>query len=252
MRDTIMKTLSHQRTGMVITFLLSEKWRMIFSMNDEHYWDTLFEKMEHAVQEHGGGLPSISLIARQADSPYRILISTLISLRTKDEVTLEASARLFSLADTPESMLLLPQERIEQAIYPAGFYRTKASNILKISRILLEKYAGSVPADQQQLLALPGVGIKTANLTLNLGFSIEAICVDTHVHRISNRMGWISTRTPEESERALQPVMPRRYWIPLNELLVTYGQRICTPVSPFCSRCPVRECCAQIGVDRFR
>lgn len=215
-------------------------------------WDMLFSAMQRALNEKMVGMPSVSQISQMTDSPYSVLISTVISLRTKDEVTLAASKRLFALAADPQGMLGLSLQEIEQAIYPAGFYRTKAKNIRKISEILLEQYQGKVPNDQHSLLALPGVGIKTANLTLNLGFGVEAICVDTHVHRISNRMGWISTKTPEESEKALQLVMPRRHWIPLNELLVSYGQHICTALSPFCSICPVSSSCRQIGVKKHR
>ena len=149
-------------------------------------------------------------------------------------------------------MLKLSKEEIEKAIYPAGFYRNKAQNILAISQILIDQYEGKVPPNQQKLLELPGVGIKTANLTLNLGFGIEAICVDIHVHRISNRIGWIATKTPEESEKALQLVMPREFWIPLNEILVSFGQTICTPVSPFCSRCPIYNDCQRVGVTKSR
>ena len=216
------------------------------------HWDELFTKMRQAVRSSEEILPSVSTIAKENHDPFRVLLSTLISLRTKDAVTLAASERLFALADTPERMLELHQEIIEQAIYPAGFYRTKARNIRSISRILLTQHGGKVPHDRESLLALPGVGVKTANLTLNLGFGIDAICVDTHVHRISNRMGWIATKTPEESESALERIMPRCYWIPLNELLVSYGQKICTPISPFCSRCPVSEECKRIGVMKSR
>ncbi len=221
-------------------------------MDDERYWDSIFEQMKAALEAAGGGLPSVSQIAEESREPYHVLISTVISLRTKDEVTLAASRRLFALAATPQQMLTLSPGEIEQAIYPAGFYRTKAKNILEISRILIESYGGRVPDSRDDLLALPGVGIKTANLTLNLGFGIDAVCVDTHVHRISNRMGWISTKSPEESEQVLQDVLPRRFWIPLNELLVTYGQRICTPASPWCSRCGVYSQCRRSGVTRHR
>lgn len=215
-------------------------------------WDKLFERMAEAVRQRGKDLPSVSTIAREKQDPFCILISTLISLRTKDAVTIAASRRLFDLADTPRAMASLSPEQIEQAIYPAGFFRNKAASIRSISRILLEQYDEAVPSDRDLLLKLPGVGIKTANLTLNLGFGIDAICVDIHVHRISNRMGWIKTKTPEESEKELRNIMPKRFWIPLNELLVSFGQEVCTPISPFCSRCPVIECCQRIGVVRTR
>jgi len=215
-------------------------------------WDDIFARMEQAVRAQGNNLPSVSTIAREAADPFRVLVSTLISLRTKDEVTVAASRRLFLLADTPQAMLACSQTEIEKAIYPAGFYRIKAANILSISRILIDVYDGLVPSDRELLLKLPGVGVKTANLTLNLGFRIDAICVDTHVHRISNRMGWIETRKPEDSELALEKIMPRRYWIPLNELLVTFGQQICKPISPYCSICPVSDVCEKRSVERSR
>jgi endonuclease-3 len=221
-------------------------------MREPDYWDRVFESFKRTLREKAVTLPSVSEIAEGGGSAYTVLISTIISLRTKDAVTLAASRRLFTLADTPEKMLRLSVSEIERAIYPAGFYKTKAVRIHEISEILLEKYAGEVPAHRNALLSLPGVGVKTANLTLNLGFGIEAICVDTHVHRIANRMGWISTRSPEASEPALENIMPRRYWIPLNELLVAYGQHVCTPVSPFCSQCSFDRECPKIGVKKSR
>ncbi|WP_320122408.1 endonuclease III [uncultured Sphaerochaeta sp.] len=220
-------------------------------MNDA-YWDSVFTLFKQAIEKEGGILPSVSVIAERENDPFRVLIATLISLRTKDEVTLDASTRLFALAKAPESMLSLSEEEIQKAIYPSGFYKTKAKNIRTISRILLEQYGGVVPNDQEALLSLPGVGIKTANLTLNLGFQVEAICVDCHVHQIANRMGWVETKTPEQTEKDLMGIMPRRFWIPLNELLVRYGQLICTPISPFCSKCPEEERCPKMGVKRSR
>ncbi len=219
---------------------------------DATYWEELFSSFRTVLQQEGYTLPSVSLIAQQNNDPFRVLISTIISLRTKDGVTLAASQRLFSLADTPKAMVGLSRMEIEQAIYPAGFYKTKAKTIQQISSILLESYQGKVPNDQKALLSLPGVGIKTANLTLNLGFQVEAICVDCHVHQIANRLGWVATKTPEQTEQALKDIMPRSYWIPLNELLVRYGQVICTPISPFCSKCPQRDSCPKIGVKRSR
>ncbi|HBO36642.1 MAG TPA: endonuclease III [Sphaerochaeta sp.] len=219
---------------------------------DEHYWDDLFAQSREAIEKEGQLLPSVSIIAERENDPFHVLIATLISLRTKDEVTLAASQRLFALAGDPYAMAGLSEEAIEQAIHPAGFYKTKARNIRLISEILIAQYNGRVPDTREQLLTLPGVGIKTANLTLNLGYQIDAICVDCHVHQIANRLGWVETKTPEQTEIALQHVMPRRFWIPLNELLVRFGQLICTPVSPFCSKCPQAERCPKIGVVRSR
>lgn len=219
---------------------------------DERYWDEIFTSFRKTIEDEGRKLPSLSLIAAEKQDPYRVLIATILSLRTRDEITLSSSERLFALADTPSFMLSLTLEEIERAIYPALFYKTKAKTIHAISEILLDEYGGRVPSTSEALMRLPGVGIKTANLTLNLGFGIEAICVDCHVHKIANRMGWVSTKTPEATEVALQSVMPRRFWIPLNELLVIYGQLICTSVSPWCSKCPQKKSCPKAGVQRSR
>ena len=219
---------------------------------DEAYFDGIFSAFRQVLADMGKVLPAVSLVAVQKQDPFSVLISTVISLRTKDDVTLKASRRLLAEAPDPEAMLRLSEERIAQLIFPAGFYKRKATQIHQISSILVDEYGGKVPADADLLMKLPGVGIKTANLTLNLGFGIDAICVDCHVHQISNRLGWIDTRTPEESEKALQPIMPRRFWIPLNELLVSYGQEVCTSVSPKCSMCPENGRCPKIGVTRTR
>ncbi len=185
-------------------------------------------------------------------SPFHILVSCIISLRTKDAVTAEASARLLSLAPDPATLASLDEEVIARAIYPAGFYRTKARQLRKIGGILSRETAGTVPADRDRLLALPGVGRKTANLVLGLGFGIPAICVDTHVHRISNRLGLVTTRNPKESERALEKLLPEDLWIDINDLLVTFGQNQCHPTSPRCSTCPLADLCAKSGVTRHR
>ena len=191
-------------------------------------------------------------MAKEDHEPFRVLVATMISLRTKDDVTSRASAALLALAPTPSALASTPVQRIARAIYPAGFYRTKAKNLREASRLLLDRHGGAVPPDMESLLALPGVGRKTANLVRNLGFGLPGICVDTHVHRISNRMGWVSARTPEQTELALMQVLPRRYWIGVNELLVRYGQSVCTPVSPRCSMCPASPWCARVGVGRTR
>jgi endonuclease-3 len=197
--------------------------------------------------------PVVTFIALQTHDPFRVLISCVLSLRTKDETTGPASQRLFALADTPEKMLGLDARRIERAIYPVGFYRTKARTILGICRDLLAQHGGRVPADLDALLALKGVGRKTANLVLTQGFAKHGICVDTHVHRISNRWGYVKTRNPHETERALREKLPRQHWIEYNDLLVAFGQTICKPVSPLCeARCPVSSDCPQIGVGRHR
>ena len=219
---------------------------------DEKYFDRIFVNFQAKLKELNKVIPAVSYVAITQNDPYCVLISTILSLRTKDDVTLQASVRLFNVASNPATMLKLSAAEIEKLIFPTGFYKTKAQRILEISKILMDKYGGKVPSTVEELRALPGVGIKTANLTLNLGFGIDAICVDCHVHQISNRMGWIKTSTPEESEKVLQTVMPKKYWIPLNELLVSYGQEVCTSVSPKCSMCPENESCPKVGVTRSR
>ena len=185
-------------------------------------------------------------------SPFRLLVACVISLRTKDEVTAEASKRLFEIAPTPDRLAKLQEKRIARAIYPAGFYNTKATQLKEIGRIIRDDFEDEVPASEADLLAMPGVGRKTANLVLGLGFGIPAICVDTHVHRISNRLGMVSTKTPEQTERSLMEVLPRDLWVPINDLLVTFGQNRCHPTSPRCTNCPLEDICPRVGVTRSR
>lgn len=221
-------------------------------MLDEKYFDGIFYAFKGALDKAGKEIPAVSMMAVQLQDPFTVLISTVISLRTKDDVTLKASKRLMDAAPNAKEMVKLSEDEIAQLIFPAGFYKRKAVQIKEIAQILVDKYDGQVPSNAQDLMVLPGVGLKTTNLTLNLGFGIEAICVDCHVHQISNRLGWIKTKTPEESEKALMKIMPRRFWIPLNELLVSYGQEICTSVSPKCSLCPENGRCPKVGVTRWR
>jgi endonuclease-3 len=196
--------------------------------------------------------PIVTKLARKKRDPFKILIATILSLRTKDTCTAEAAARLFALADTPEGLLRIPAGTIAKTIYPVGFYNTKARNIHSVCRNLLERFGGRAPDTIEELLSLQGVGRKTANLVLSQGYGIPAICVDTHVHRITNRWGYVTTKSPEETEMRLREILPRRYWIILNDLLVTYGQNLCAPVSPWCSRCKLRPFCPRIGVARSR
>lgn len=191
-------------------------------------------------------------VTKNGPDPFRILVSCVISLRTKDEVTYPATERLFAIAATPESMARRSEAVIAKAIYPAGFYRTKARQIRALSRILRDRHGGRVPDTIDALLELPGVGRKTANLTVTLGFGKPGICVDTHVHRIANRLGWVGTKAPDETESALRRILPRRWWIPINETLVRHGQQICKPLSPMCSACPVATRCRRVGVRRSR
>lgn len=196
---------------------------------------------------------ALTAVAEQTRrDPFRILIGTVLSLRTKDETTAAACERLFGLADTPEVMQALSQEVVDRAIYPVGFHATKARNILEICRILVDTYQGSVPDDIDTLVKLPGVGRKTANLVVTIGYGKPGICVDTHVHRISNRWGYIATKNPDQSEFALREKLPPAYWIRYNDLLVMYGQNLCKPVSPFCSRCRLSSFCDRAGVEKHR
>lgn len=191
-------------------------------------------------------------VTENGPDPFRILIGCILSLRTKDEVTYPATERLFAKARDPEGMLELTSRAIARAIYPVGFYRTKAKQIRAISKILLARHGGRVPDTIEELLMLPGVGRKTANLTVTLGFRKPGICVDTHVHRIANRLGWVVTRTPDDTEAALRRTLPKRWWIPINETLVRHGQHVCKPISPLCSACAVTRLCPKLGVDRRR
>jgi endonuclease-3 len=199
------------------------------------------------------GTTALAALAEDtAGNPFRILIGCLLSLRTKDETTAPAAARLFALADTPRGLLRLSRARIERAIFPVGFYRTKARVIQRVCRDLLARFDGRVPGDLDALLTLHGVGRKTANLVVTMGFGGPGICVDTHVHRISNRLGFVRTTTPERTELALRQKLPRRHWIGINDLLVAFGQNVCHPTSPHCSRCPVGHACHRAGVSRSR
>ncbi len=191
-------------------------------------------------------------VRANGESPFRILIGCILSLRTKDETTYPATERLFARARDPRGMLRLRENTIARLIYPVGFYRRKAAQIREVSRLLLERHGGRVPDTIEELLGLPGVGRKTANLTVTLGFGKPGICVDTHVHRICNRLGWVKTGNPDATEAELRRILPKRWWIPINETLVRHGQRICHPVSPKCSECPVHEECARVGVTRSR
>jgi endonuclease-3 len=191
-------------------------------------------------------------VTRNGPDPFRILVGCILSLRTKDEVTYPATERLFALAKGPRDMLALTDGAIAKTIYPVGFYRTKARQIRAISKILLKRHDGRVPDTIDALLLLPGVGRKTANLTVTLGFGKPGICVDTHVHRIANRLGWVETTAPDDTEAALRRTLPKRWWIPINETLVRHGQQVCKPISPVCSVCAVSRRCPKIGVSRRR
>lgn len=196
--------------------------------------------------------PSVTMVSKRWRDPFLVLISCMLSQRTKDTTTIPASERLFALARCPQEMLKLSMKQVEKAIFPVGFYRTKAKSIKNVCRVLVDQFQGKVPSDIDTLLTLQGVGRKTANLVLTEGFGKLGICVDTHVHRISNRLGYVRTQTPEETEMALRVKLPKKFWIEYNALLVVWGQNVCRPVSPLCSRCVIRPFCPQKGVTVHR
>jgi endonuclease-3 len=196
--------------------------------------------------------PVVTEMARKKRDPFKVLISCILSLRTQDKTTKEAYHRLFSLAQTPLEMSRLSEEEIAQTIYPVGFYRNKARHIKEICRIIQKEYSGDVPDQLEELLELPGVGRKTANLVMTRGFDKPGICVDTHVHRICNRWGYVDTNNPDKTEMVLRKRLPTRYWKRINDLLVAFGQNICRPQSPFCDECPLGNLCPKIRVNRHR
>ena len=191
-------------------------------------------------------------IGHYVETPFTTLISCILSLRTQDKTTSAASDRLFAIADTPEKTLATRVDVIQKAIYPVSFYRVKAKTIHKICDQLITRFGGSVPSRLEDLLELPGVGRKTANIVVTLGFRKAGIAVDIHVHRISNRLGYVRTKTPDDTEMALRKKLPHRYWIIFNDLLVAYGQNLCKPISPFCSRCKISVYCKRVGVKTRR
>lgn len=196
--------------------------------------------------------PVVSRIKKEKADPFKILVGTILSLRTKDNVTESASLRLFKVVTTPYDLKKLSVEEIEKLIYPVGFYRRKAAQLKEIADVLIEKYGGKVPNSLNELLKIKGVGRKTANLVITEAFDDYGICVDTHVHRISNRLGWVKTKTPEQTEEELRKILPKKYWKKINQYLVTFGQNVCKPVSPLCSKCPLASICPKIGVKTFR
>jgi len=194
----------------------------------------------------------VPAIAKYTETPFTVLISCLLSLRTQDATMIAASERLFRIASDPKKMLATPVGLIEKAIYPVAFFRVKARTIHDICRHLLDRFGGEVPSDLEDLLTLPGVGRKTANIVVTMAFGKRGIAVDTHVHRISNRLGYVRTKSADHTEMALRRKLPKQYWIIFNDLLVAYGQNLCKPVSPFCSQCKISEYCRRIGVKANR
>ena len=192
------------------------------------------------------------LSAETEADPFRILIACVLTLRTRDQAAAQASERLFSLSDGPQSMVNIPLKKIEKAIFPVGFYQTKAKQIRAMSKQICEEFKGTVPDDIDALLKLPGVGRKTANLVRTVGYKKPGICVDIHVHRICNRIGYVRTKKPDETECVLRKNLPQKHWITFNSLLVPFGQNQCTPISPRCSSCPIRHFCQRVGVSTTR
>jgi len=189
--------------------------------------------------------PVVTLVAQHTHDPFKVLICALLSTRTRDETTAKVCKRFFERVKGPEDILDIPLKELEELIYPVGFYRNKAKHLKKLARVLIEEFGGNVPQSLEELLRLPGVGRKVANLVLADGYGIPAICVDTHVHRITNRWCLIKTKTPEQTERELMRVLPQEYWIVINRLLVAFGQRICTPQRPKCDICPIEAYCGK-------
>ncbi|GMO27854.1 MAG: hypothetical protein Ta2F_03450 [Termitinemataceae bacterium] len=241
-------SLSFGKTGLITRLIRLIKWNDIIAALEN--WKENLQASETA------NLPSVSTVAEyykdSPQAPWAILVSTIISLRTKDEVTLPASKRLLEKASGPKELLKLDNSTIEKLIYPAGFYKTKAISLKKIAQILIDKYKGAVPECLEALLELPGVGRKTANLVLIEAFDMDGICVDTHVHRISNRTGWVETKTPDDTEARLRTILPKEFWKRINAILVLYGQQVCRPISPYCSKCIISSHCKKNGVEKTR
>jgi endonuclease-3 len=197
-------------------------------------------------------VPVLTRIAAEQRDPFLVLVGCLLSLRTKDETTEKAMERLMKRARTPDELLSIPTDELEKIIYPVGFYRNKSRLLKEISQIVIDKYHRSVPDSIEELTTIRGIGRKTANIVVTEGFGKAGIAVDTHVHRISNRLGAVKTKTPHQTEEALRKDLPRKYWAVYNPLLVTHGKKTCGPLSPVCSRCPVSSLCARVGVTRSR
>ncbi|MEM0466259.1 MAG: endonuclease III [Candidatus Thermoplasmatota archaeon] len=221
-------------------------------MSTENYFDQFFSLLRKELHTY-----TEPVVSRRRNSypqtPFTVLIACLLSLRTKDEVTDRAAEKLLRRYDTPEKILRLSDQYLESLIYPVGFYKTKAKRIKEISRNIIENYAGRVPDDFDELLKLKGVGRKTANIVMVYGHKKHGyLPIDTHCHRIPNRLGWIQTKTPEETEYALKKILPEKYWDAFNHFFVIFGQRICVPIAPWCSKCPVSQYCKKNGVKNRR
>jgi endonuclease-3 len=189
---------------------------------------------------------------REKPAPFKILISCLLSLRTQDKNTEIASGRLFAVADTPENILKLPIKKLEKLIYSSGHYKKKARVLKSVSKEILDKYNGKVPETKEELLSIKGVGPKTANIVLAFAYNQIVLPIDTHCHRIPNRIGWVKTATPEKTEKELEKILPKKYWKEFNAIFVLFGKTICVPISPKCSICPINKFCKKVGVEKSR
>lgn len=209
----------------------------------EELLDTIHQALKRAFGEVQA--PIMDLVAAQTQDPYRILVGTLLSARTKDQTTAAAIGRLFPVAPNPEALEALSIEEIERLIFPVGFYHAKAQHLKALPKVLRERFGGVIPHTVEELIELPGVGRKTANLVVALAFHLPAICVDTHVHRINNRLGLVKTKTPLETEMALRKLLPERLWMDWNAIFVSFGQTRCKPIGPKCEGCPIAHVCPQ-------
>jgi len=215
--------------------------------------DQIFKILKKELQKYKPTALDTSKWEEIVHTPFTTLISCILSLRTKDEVTDKATVRLLKKYNTPEKLIKLSEKQIQKMIYPVGFYKTKAKRIKNISKTLINKYNGKVPEDFNELLKLKGVGRKTANIVMVYGHKkTDFLPIDTHCHRIPNRLGWISTKNPEETEKQLMKILPKKYWYDFNHLFVKFGQTICVPISPFCSKCPIKKYCKQRLVEKRR
>lgn len=204
--------------------------------------DEIVQKLKEAKQPRSEFVE----LMEQFQNPYLVLIGCILSLRTNDKTTYPATLRMLELAKTPEEMAKVDVDDLAKAIYPVGFYENKAKQIIELSRQIVEDLNGNVPDEIEDLIKFKGVGRKTANLVLAKGFNKPAICVDVHVHRIFNRLGYVKTKTPEETEMELRKHLPLKYWLDINTLLVTHGQNICKPQKPICCNCPINKFCKKI------
>jgi len=211
-------------------------------------------KIIETLQEYQRNLrePTIRRTSKTHRDPYKTLITCLLSLRTKDKNTEKASSNLFEVADTPKKISKLPLKKLEKLIYSSGYYKNKAKTIKHVSQVLLDKYQGKVPNDKEELLSIKGIGPKTANIVLNFAFNRDVLPIDTHCHRIPNRIGWVNTKTPEQTEKALEKIIPKKYWKEFNTTFVLFGKTVCVSISPFCSKCPINNSCKKISIKRYR